>query len=590
MEPSRCRIDFLSLDEPIRENGDWRYAVRYGGRRGSPEGPRYISILKYLGDAERVAVPAELEGLPVRELYFRGERTTPFKGRPSVFNDRVREITLPDGLLDIGDMAFAGCRSLERVHLPDSVRSVDAFAFALCSALTELTLPDGIEVLAFSALSGCSSLHTLHLPARLRVICGGALADCTALRELTLPAGLEELDPLLGGPALQALRVEKGNPHFTAEDGVLYDRDKTTLVLYPPERPDRAFRLPNTVRVVNEQVQARHLEELALPAGLETLSPQAFDLCRALRTVTIPADAPHFAAVDGVLYSRDMTRLMLYPAARAARSYRVPDGVTDLRGLPRRAPIAALHLPDGCRRLPLCRFAGWDRLEQVRLPADLPELPKESFRDCAALRRVELGRCTQLYARFENCPALEEIALPMSSVRYEVRDGALYTRDGRTLLRCLPGRGAEEFTVPEGVEELAPHAFDHCAALRRVTCPDSLRRVGDMAFVNCAGLEELRLPPAMEWLGFGAFMGCASLRELTIPEGVTVLRPLLFGGCAALTHLTLPATVREYEGYVLQSAPALTGVTLRGGRRRWANRKVLKDGTFPEGLTLRYTV
>ncbi len=124
----------------------------------------------------------------------------------------LTEVTLPDGLLDIGLFAFDGCTGLQEIEIPenavlntsafencDSLTSVtlytspDSFAFAYCDSLKEVNLRDGIEEIGAYAFSGCAALETINIPATVQEIGRQAFANCTSLSEMVIPSSVTEI-------------------------------------------------------------------------------------------------------------------------------------------------------------------------------------------------------------------------------------------------------------------------------------------------------------------------------------------------------------------------------------------------------------
>lgn len=78
--------------------------------------------------------------------------------------DSLRALSLPDGLLTIGDFAFANNKYLKLTSIPSSVTSIGRHAFDNCTSLTTITFkgtPDSISKYAFN---DCTNLTTINVP------------------------------------------------------------------------------------------------------------------------------------------------------------------------------------------------------------------------------------------------------------------------------------------------------------------------------------------------------------------------------------------------------------------------------------------
>ena len=102
----------------------------------------------------------------------------------------VTQLTLPEGVTSIGELAFRGCSSLTSITLPEGVTSIGNTAFSGCSSLTAITLPEGVTSIESGAFYCCTSLTSITLPESVASIGGTAFAYCRSLTAITLPEGV----------------------------------------------------------------------------------------------------------------------------------------------------------------------------------------------------------------------------------------------------------------------------------------------------------------------------------------------------------------------------------------------------------------
>ena len=233
--------------------------------------------------------------------------------------------------------------------------------------------------------------------------------------------------------------------------------------------------LPDTLtRLLNEVFYGcEGLEEVTIPRSLTHLGV-GFIACPDLKRIHVDPDNPAFVERDGVLFSKDGTTLMRYPAGREERVYTVPDGVTTLGS-----------------------FAGSVWLETVVLPASVTNVGSYTFRSCPNLRSIVLpeGVTGLGYELFHSCERLESVTIP-HSVRIITR---LAFGDCKSL---------KEITIPEGVEQLETLSFSGCSSLASVTVADSVTKIASNAFENC---------PKLTFRGHAGSYAQAFAREQGIP-------------------------------------------------------------------------
>lgn len=110
-------------------------------------------------------------------------------------NEQVVEV--PDGIVEIKDSAFwhifNGNGKVERVILPEGVKSIGADAFHGCKSLAEINLPESLKTISSNAFDSCVSLETISMPDSVQVIGAWAFQNCSRLREVYIGSGVKEI-------------------------------------------------------------------------------------------------------------------------------------------------------------------------------------------------------------------------------------------------------------------------------------------------------------------------------------------------------------------------------------------------------------
>ena len=150
-----------------------------------------------------------------------------------------------------------------------SVTSIGSRAFSWCSQLTAVTIPEGVATIGYSAFEYCSSLTEVNIPASAINIGNWVFDYCSALT---------------------AIHVAEGNTAYSSEDGVLFNKDKTTLVCYPIGKPETTYTVPATVTTFTTSAfeNCTALAQINLPNSLTSIANRAFYGCTSLTEVTLP--------------------------------------------------------------------------------------------------------------------------------------------------------------------------------------------------------------------------------------------------------------------------------------------------------------
>ena len=227
---------------------------------------------------------------------------------------------------------------------------------------------------------------------------------------------------------------------------------------------------------------------------------------------------------DGVLYNKDMTRLLKYPEGKKGETFDVPATVKEL------APYS---------------FAN-TQLRAVRFLGDTPTIPATAFDGsfCVPFRNAEyppgkpvfvIDEDGVLTAAYLNGATSVSIPIGVTSIGYEA------------FALC---ENLVSVVIPNGVTNIDVYAFDSCHKLASVKLPPSLRSIGRGAFRSTA-IESIDLPNGLTSLGEYAF-AFSELKSITIPSGITVIPYAAFGWCP-LTHITIPASVTSIDDWAFES-------------------------------------
>ena len=140
--------------------------------------------------------------------------------------------------------------------------------------------------------------------------------------------------------------------------------------------------------------------------------------CFSVESIEVEEGNPAICSVDGVLFNKDTTTLIGYPAASARESYTVPASVKTAGdgAFFNSKYLKKIVLPDNIETLGYSLFASSKSLEEVTLPSSIKELSIYLFKDCTKLKSVVIpeGVTTIGYSAFEGCSRLESISLPES--------------------------------------------------------------------------------------------------------------------------------------------------------------------------------
>jgi hypothetical protein len=349
------------------------------------------------------------------------------------YYENITAFILESGVRHIGYSAFNGCLHLASVALPETVTSIGDRAFYQCGSLVSITLPESVTSIGDRAFYGCGSLESIMIPSATSI---GArvFSGCRNLTEIT---------------------VASNNPYHSSEAGVLFDKNKTTLIQYPEGNVNNSYSIPASVTTIGNSAfrWGIHLESITIPASVTSIGDGAFYECLYLKSIAIPASTtyvpedafrnctslteitvasnnPACSSEDGVLFNKNKTTLMQYPARKAGDSYTVPETVTFIAeyAFQNCGGLTSVHFSPSSLLTGIGQrgFSGCSNLKSIVLPESVISIEESAFGWCSSLESIVIPEKITSIERytFYGCNSLESVTpqLTLNVRELEIRN------------------------------------------------------------------------------------------------------------------------------------------------------------------------
>lgn len=627
-EPFYVYLDTTGEDVMVWETG-WTIdpAEIPGGGEGDPDihttedGFTYkvydgkeVRILSYSGDKTALIIPDTIDNLPVTSVASRGIANNKnitsvvlpkgMKTLPSrMFSgcEKLQQVTLPEGMTFIGASAFSGCTALSSVTIPDSVETIDEYAFSNCSSLKRIVLPEELTEIDYDVFYG-SGLESISIPDNVEYISDEAFADCTSLKSVAVGSMVSSISSssFSGCTALESFTVAADNGYYAVVDGVLFNKDKTSIILYPYGKTSTSFSIPNTVTAIGSYTFSNTklasvtipgsvteigysafansaLTAVTLPSSVTTLGERAFSGCENLETVKIGKNVAAIpyrcfsgcTSLKEVSLGKNLKNIYAYAFYNcdALTSIAIPEGVTSIgyEAFEDCDGLVSVTFPSTLKTIGSEAFNSCDALESIDLPDSLREVDYDAFAYCQSLKTVKYSVNLQNNSQFEGCEGIEKIILGSKVTSFDasmfylnenttieiaednqnlsMEDGILFNKDKTTIIYAFPSKTSKTYTIPSTVTDIGSGAFNNNSVIEELTIPSSVKSIGNNAFQYCNKLKTVHLDAALTSIPDSAFRGCGSLAEITIPETVTNIGDAAFYNCNALKKVVIPDAV-----------------------------------------------
>lgn len=274
-------VHSVSLPKSLTEIGSSAFADCYGLEKVNiSDISAWITINFGEYDANPVlyAKNLYLNGEPVKEAVF--PEGTKSVGRAFYGCKSLEKVVLPEGVTEIESSAFAYCSALKEINIPKSLTLLGDSAFADCQALTSISLPDGLKTLGKGVFMNCVRLSDIKIPDSVTSIGEFAFSGCTSLTEITVPDGIKTLEDYFVSGCTSLTKVTLPDSIETIGQAAFSGCQSLTEI-----------KLPKNLKNFGFQVFAFciSLTEIEIPEGVETIPYELFASCEKLERVKLPS-------------------------------------------------------------------------------------------------------------------------------------------------------------------------------------------------------------------------------------------------------------------------------------------------------------
>ena len=356
----------------------------------------------------------------------------------SAFADcnNLYEIEIPQGVVNIGEKAFARLDNLKNIDIPDSVTNITTLAFYRCNGLVSVQVPGSVTAIKNGTFRECNNLKKVILNEGVAKIEGSAFVFCSSLEQIKLPQSLMSI----------------GSGAF----------DNCTSLI-SVELPDNAI-----------------------------ISSDTFKECKNLSDIVISDTNNNYIVKNGILYNKNMTRILCYPAGIKDTEFFVPDTVKTIGDF---------------------AFYGTKALESINIPDSVTNIGTDAFGECSGLKEVVIPDSVTSMgeAVFYKCTSLEKVKLSVN------------------------------ITSPN------PAVFQYCSSLKEVVLPESMKFISFFMFSYCKEITNIVLPDKLNSVLRSAFQNCDKLKNITVPKNVTTIQDYAFG----YYYDEQSATYKKYDDFTI---------------------------------------
>lgn len=212
--------------------------------------------------------------------------------------------------------------SLDEFIFFKNLEIINSYSFKLCTNLTSITIPEKVSTLSSDTFYFCSSLEVVNIPDNVRAIDDYSFGSCQHLRSVSFGSGLSYLGSMAfyNCILLEEFVVSPSNQNFCSDsNGVLYDKNMSTIVRFPSNLNIANYSIPNGVTTIGARCfnKNQHIVNLTLPSTITTIGFNATNEFVNLQSIICPIETP-----PSTQTLKNMSNVTLYVPSQSVDAYK----------------------------------------------------------------------------------------------------------------------------------------------------------------------------------------------------------------------------------------------------------------------------
>ena len=319
----------------------------------------------------------------------------------------LKEMYIPENTVRIGESAFRDCTDMKKLNIKNNCIKIGERAFENCADLEDVELPQGLTEIYGGVFNSCKSLKKIDLPNKLTILGESAFSDCIVLESIDIPATVTKIDDLAFNGCTSMAKVE------------LHEGLKKI--------GKSAFK------------NCRSLTKITLPATVASISNAPFRGCESLKSIKVESKNKYYKSEpnkregnDHVLFNKNKSVIIAYPASSREVQYDIPDSVTIISDW---------------------AFCECKKLNRITISDSVHEIGEGAFCNCALLDEVEIPDSVTVIddCAFRGCTSLEKVVIPstVTELGWGLFDGC----ENTVTVYCDEGSLVQDYCRRNGIRE-----------------------------------------------------------------------------------------------------------------------------------------
>ena len=489
------------------------------------------------------------------------------------FKNKIYKVLEPSGAN--ASLMFVGTTLSGALVIPDKINDDKGTTFTVTEIGSEVNYD-------------CKDITSITLPGTIVKMGSGVFKDAK-ITKLDIPKSVRDISHTawVALPTMPEFKVHSENPSFESDEkGVLYTKNRVELRTVPSNIMTKVTGDTYTIDshvtsiTVGAFAKAPDLKKIKLPAGLDKVEDIGWPSIAgtpSLEAFVMDAGNAKYEVVDGVLFSKEPKRLLLYPQGKSGATYTVPEGVEEITsyGIAGNPYLTSIDLKD-VTKVKISALVNLPNLKTITIPKNLK---KEGLTEGA----------------FEGCSSLQAYKVAEGNPDFSADNGVLFSKNKDILYFYPIAKSDATYNIPPTVKVIADKAFQGASRLTSLVIPTSVEEINSQAFRQNYRLASVKFsePSRLTKLANYSFWTCPSLKEVTLPSSITNIGKA-FLACDSLETINVPANAKltTIEEDAFKSNINLKHFNFLGecplttiGKNAFANLKKLTTFKMPKTIT-----
>lgn len=487
--------------------------------------------------------------------------------------DRIRKIELGNGIKNINNSAFKGCTMLSSLVLPTTLESIGEYALLDCINIVNISLPTTLTQIGDSCFAGCKKLKAIDLT-YVTKLGNNVFQNCANLATIMVGNTNPSYE-------LQEIRDESGS----VVGSVLFTKGLKELVLYASGNSNATYTVPSETEIIrsNSFTACNNLVTLIIPTSVRYIQNQAIVECEGLQNLTIPfignseEENNSFENIFGGNRPSSLEVEILNAVEISREAFININYITSIILSSNLEKIGACAFLN-CSSLTTVdfskatnlkviddeAFSGCVNITNLNLPATVTTIGDYAFADLNKAQTLDIPLALEEIgvAAFRGLSSLTTLNISAEHNNFIYENGALLSKDKKTLVFYMASQEGETYSFPEELETIYAYAFSGAKNLKVVTLPSNAKTLPEGLFYNCKALTTVTLAEGTTIISTRTFEGCTKLQTINNTKEITSIKASAFKGCSSIVNIPLTENVQELGESAFENCSSITSITV----------------------------